>query len=306
MEGQDSRGPDGRAMLTVAVSSRALFHLEEANAVFEREGEVAFDAYMRDREAQTLEPGTAFPLVRKLLGLNRDGVNRVDVVLLSRNSPQAGLRVMASVQAHGLGIERAVFAQGTDRFRYARAVGADLFLSANGMDVEAAIRHGVAAATMIPRRAEESGSEQVRIAFDGDSVLFGGSADAMYHSLGMEKWREYEVTHAAVPLEAGPFKGVIERLHRIRASLTGDDKRLLRLALITARGAPAHERALRTLQAWGVAVDEAVFCGGLPKGPLALAYGADVLFDDVAGNIASAEGCDVTTGHVRHAPAIVA
>lgn len=288
-----------RAMLTVAVSSRALFHLEDANAVFESDGEHAFDTYMKEREQDTLEPGTAFPLVRKLLGLNKDGANRVDVVLLSRNSPQAGLRVMSSVQAYGLQIERAVFAQGSDRFRYARAVGADLFLSANGRDVEAAIRHGVAAATMIPRRSEESSSAQIRVAFDGDSVIFGGSADAMYRTLGMEKWREFEVANAAVPLEAGPFKGVIERLHRIRASLTGDDRQLMRLALITARGAPAHERALRTLRAWGIEIDEAVFAGGLPKGPLALAYGADVLFDDVVGNIDSAEGCNVITGHVR-------
>lgn len=287
------------AMLTVAVSSRALFMLEVENGVFEKDGEDAFNRYMLERENLLLQPGVAFELVRKLLGLNVGGVKRVEVVMLSRNSPAAGLRVMSSVRQHGLNIERAVFCRGGHRFQYVKALGADLFLSANSPDVSSAVQNGVAAASLFPGIGGlVDGDDQVRIAFDGDSVLFGSSGDRMFREVGREKWQQHEVDNAHIPLEAGPFKDVVERLHRIRESLGPIHGNMLKLALITARGAPAHERALKTLHSWGVDMDEAVYAAGMEKGPFVSAFKADVFFDDAIGNIESAARCNIAAGHV--------
>jgi len=301
-QGPIMAGRHHKAILTVAVSSRALFHLERENEIFEGPGGAAgFNRYMLDREAEVLDPGSAFPLVRKLLALNADGHKRVDVVLLSRNSPYAGLRVMRSVREYGLNIERAVFCQGANRFQYASAIGADLFLSVNAADVETALRNGVAAAAMLPSKTGERDDDiddSVRIAFDGDSVLFGSSGDEMYERDGMEAWCSFEVANARNPLEGGPFKAVLLKLHEVRASLPVAQQHRLRMALITARSAPAHERALLTLKSWGMEMDEAVFAAGMPKGPLARAFGADAFFDDAIRNVESANDCDIPSGHV--------
>lgn len=289
-------------MLTIAVSSRALFHIEDGDKVFREQGQEAFDAYMREKEHIPLRPGVAFGLVKKLLTLNTNAPNtprnRVEVVLLSRNSAEAGLRIMESLNHYELDIEKAVFCSGGDRFIYARALGAHVFLSANPNDVKAAVDHGVAAATMVPKEgAETSASLDVRIAFDGDSVLFSSESDETYRAHGLAVFRQEEVAKADIPLGAGPFKPFLEALFALQQQYPVGQCPL-KLALVTARGAKAAARVVRTLRSWGVFVNDTIFADGMPKGPLLKAFGADVFFDDTAKNVDSAEAHDIAGGHV--------
>jgi 5'-nucleotidase len=293
-----------RRILTIAVSSRSLFHIEDGNEIFEKEGQAAFNEYMRSKENVPLRPGPAFALVRKLLALNtvrgplpRD---RVEVVLLSRNSPDAGMRVMNSIAHYGLDIEAAVFSQGEDRFSYASALGAHLFLSASPVDVRNAIEHGIAAATMLPVEcSEEATDAEVRIAFDGDSVLFSDEADACYLANGLEAFRQHEVERANVPLGAGPFKAFLEALHELQKQFPEEDSPI-KVGLVTARGMPSHARVINTLRSWGIHLDQAIFCSGRPKGPLLKTFRADIFFDDTQKNIDSARSCDIPSGHVPY------
>lgn len=289
-------------MLTVAVSSRALFHIEDGDKVFRESGQDEFDAYMRTKEGVPLKRGVAFALVQKLLALNTNTVgsprNRVEVILLSRNSPDAGMRIMDSVHHYGLDIEKAVFCAGGNRFRYAKGMGAHLFLSANAADVKEAIDNGVAAATMLPREsAEVENDSAIKIAFDGDSVLFSSEADDVYRTRGLDAFREQELEMAAVPLGAGPFKLFLDALCAIQREFPRGESPL-KLALVTARGMPAHARVIHTLRSWGVVLDEAIFAGGASKGPLLQAFGADVFFDDTVKNVDSAQLHDIMSGHV--------
>lgn len=285
--------------LVCAVSSRALFNLEDGNRIYEAEGPEAFDAYMRKNEKKPLRPGVAYNLVKKLLSLNTPGVERdkVEVVLLSRNSPEAGLRVMHSIRHHSLDIERAVFTQGTERFRYAKALGTHLFLSANAAEVKAALHSGIAAATIMPNSAAlHSHEHEVRFAFDGDAVLFSDEAERINLQDGLEAFQKSEQENASSPLAAGPFKPVLEALHDIQATYPVNSSPL-KVALVTARGIPAHERVLRTLRNWNIRVDEAVFCAGMNKGPFLEAFGADFFFDDAQHNVDYASA-HVPSGHV--------
>lgn len=289
-------------MLTIAVSSRSLFHIEDGNHIFETQGQAAFDAYMREKENIPLRPGAAFPLVQKLLALNNlrspSEPKGVEVVMLSRNSPDAGMRAMNSVHHYGLDIERAVFSCGADRFKYAKALGAHLFLSANAADVKNAVDHGIAAATLVPRESLDSQIDNtVRIAFDGDSVLFSDEADECYRRDGLLAFRQNEVDKADIPLGAGPFKSLLQELHNLQKTLPREGSPL-RVALVTARGMPAHARVLHTLRSWGIHLDEAIFAAGAPKGQLLKAFGADIFFDDTQKNISSALEHDVLSGHV--------
>ncbi|MCC5610590.1 5'-nucleotidase [Nostoc sp. CHAB 5834] len=289
-------------MLTIAVSSRALFQLEDSNDVFVNEGQDAFNKYMRDKEHTPLRKGTAFSLVRKLLNLNTPGGKRdkVEVVLLSRNSPDAGMRVMNSIQHYGLDIERAVFSQGHDRFKYAKALGAHLFLSAFAPDVKNAINQGIAAATMLPTKKEDDPSDNsIRIAFDGDSVLFSSEADDCYRANGLDAFRQNEIENCQIPLGPGPFKVFLEELHRLQVMFPLEMSPI-RVALVTARGLPAHGRVLHTLRSWDIRIDEGIFAGGTPKGPLLEAFAADIFFDDMVKNIDSAVTHNIPSAHVPY------
>ena len=285
--------------VTIAVSSRALFHMEAENAVWEASGQAGFDALMRKRESEPLPPGSAFQLVRKLLSLNTRGeVDQVEVILLSRNSPAAGRRIMLSAAAHGLNIRKAAFTGGTDRFRYAGATGVDLFLSAHRDDVASAAAHGIAAATLVPRATGEAEDSVIRIAFDGDCVVFDGKSDAAFRAGGINGFIEHEARNAHLPLDEGPFKQFLSKLSLLRAQCHSGAGERIRLGLVTARSAHAHERVVRTLELWGIRFDEAVFADGLAKGPLFKAFRADIAFDDSQYNIDSADSCDVVGGHV--------
>ena len=286
----------------VAISSRALFDLRESHQVFVEQGVDAYCRYQIEHENEPLKPGTAFPLVRKLLNLNALGQprERVEVVLLSRNSADTGLRVFNSIQEHELPISRAAFTSGHSPFRYVEPFGADVFLSSDPNDVASTLEAGYAAATMLPSgaRVSEDEPEQLCIAFDGDAVVFSDEAEQVYKQKGLIEFSRHEVEAARKPLPGGPFRNVLASLHRIQAEFPADQSPI-RTAIVTARAAPAHERVIRTLRAWNIRIDEAVFLGGLPKGEFLRTFGADIFFDDQHGHCESASE-HVPTGHVPH------
>ena len=291
-----------RPKLVVAISSRALFDLDASHKVFEEQGVDAYCAFQVAHEEDVLEPGVAFPLVNKLLKLNQQygEAAEVEVILLSRNSADTGLRIFNSIAHHGLDITRAAFTGGQNPYRYASAMGAHLFLSANPDDVRDALDAGMAAAVIIPSagRLGNQGSEQLRIAFDGDAVLFSDEAERIYKQQGLEAFAESERAAARTPLSGGPFKAFLAALHSIQDAAPAEHPPI-RTALITARAAPAHERVIRTLRAWEIRIDEALFLGGRDKGDFLKAFGADIFFDDQEGHCLSASR-HVPTGHVPH------
>lgn len=294
--------PEPVAFLTVAITTRALFLMEDSHAVFERDGIKAFAEYQRKHEDDVLPPGIAFPLVRKLLALNQDApadAPRVEVILLSRNSSDTGLRVFNSIQHYGLTIRRATFTSGAPVWPYIKPFGAQLFLSANPESVRQALDAGVASATILPARASESARRQLRIAFDGDAVIFGDESERISREQGVEAFGDHERKLARMPLSGGPFRDFLAALHDLQAAFPAGDDAPIRTALVTARSAPAHERVIRTLREWDVRLDEALFLGGREKGPFLEAFGADIFFDDSPHNIDSARR-HVAAGHVPH------
>ncbi|MCH7343259.1 5'-nucleotidase [Pelomonas sp. CA6] len=285
---------DGR--LVVAISSRALFDFEEENQVFEASDDRAYMQLQQQRLDHPAKPGVAFSLVNKLLGFSAPEP-QVEVVVLSRNDPISGLRVFRSAQHYGLPIERGVFTRGTNPWRYLRPLKAQLFLSANEADVRSALAAGVAAARVFPESARASSAHpfELRIAFDGDAVLFSDEAEQVYQRDGLDAFRDHESARARTPLPPGPFKPVLEALQRLQQQTQGQMK--LRTALVTARSAPAHERAIRTLMDWHIEVDEAMFLGGLAKGEFLREFEPDFFFDDQAGHVMGAAP-HVPSGHV--------
>jgi 5'-nucleotidase len=304
--------------MVVAITARALFDLEESHGLFQRKGIEAYSEYQRSREDDVLEPGIAFPLVRKLLALNRDSSKEaphVEVILLSRNSADTGLRIFNSIQHHGLDIRRATFTSGAEVWPYIRPFGAQLFLSANPDSVRRALEADVAAATILPAKDPEteksahgcagsreglaSSHDQLRIAFDGDAVIFSDESERVSREQGVEAFGLHERDRAREPLSGGPFRGFLDALHRLQAAFPAGEGAPIRTALVTARSAPAHERVIRTLREWGVRLDEALFLGGRDKGPFLQAFGADIFFDDSLHNIDSARQY-IAAGHVPH------
>ena len=283
--------------LIVAISSRTLFDLDESNAVFEQHGIDAYAKYQIDHENEVLKPGSAFNLVKKFLSLNQHGA-LVEIILLSRNSADTGLRIFNSIQHYKLDITRAAFTSGESPYRYVSAFKSHLFLSANPTDVTHALAEGCAAATLLPASASDNHSAQLRIAFDGDSVLFSDEAERVYQEQGLAAFAESEKLAAYKPLPGGPFKGFLAALQQIQNRFVPETCPI-RTALITARSAPAHERVIRTLRAWDIRIDQALFLGGLDKGSFLNAFGADIFFDDQQGHCESAAK-HVATGHVPH------
>ena len=290
--------------LVIAISSRALFDLAESHRIYEEEGIDAYCRYQIEHEDTPLAPGVAFRLVRKLLSLNAGGDNtRVEIILLSRNSADTGLRVFNSIEHYGLAITRAAFTGGEQPWRYVAPFGAQLFLSADADDVVQALNNGHAAATILPTAEPDDGPEgdgdaQVRIAFDGDAVLFADVAERVYRQQGLSGFAASERAQARDPLPGGPFKDFLAALHRLQAEFPADASPI-RTALVTARGAPAHERVIRTLRNWSIRIDEALFLGGLTKAEFLNAFGADIFFDDQQGHCEVARH-HVATGHVPH------
>ena len=283
--------------LVVAISSRALFDFEEENRFFEQSDDRAYMKLQLERLEQPAKPGVAFSLVKKLLAFNQGEAPQVEVVILSRNDPVSGMRVFRSAQHYGLPIQRGSFTRGQPPWRYLKPLNANLFLSAHLSDVRAALDAGVPAAQVYPHSAHASVAHpnEVRIAFDGDAVLFSDEAEQVFASQGLSAFQAHERDKATLPLSAGPFKPLLAALHRLQRA--GTPSMRIRTALVTARSAPAHERAIRTLMDWDIEVDEAMFLGGLDKGAFLREFEPDFFFDDQTGHIESAAQ-HVPAGHV--------
>jgi 5'-nucleotidase len=283
--------------LVVAISSRALFDFEEENAIFESGDPAAYMKLQLERLDRPAKPGIAFSLIKKLLAFNDDKVQRVEVVILSRNDPVSGMRVFRSGEANDVKLVRGVFTQGRSPFRYLRPLGAKLFLSANADDVREALNAGFPAARVLTESmlASSNYPDEVRIAFDGDAVIFSDEAEQVFQRDGLDAFQRHELSHAMQPLRAGPFKPFLAALHQLQQA--GTTPMRIRTALVTARSAPAHERAIRTLMAWNIRVDEAMFLGGLAKGEFLREFEPDFFFDDQTGHIENAAP-HVPAGHV--------
>ncbi|GKS84919.1 5'-nucleotidase [Acidovorax sp. SUPP1855] len=286
--------------LVVAISSRALFDFEEENRLFDPLQPQTYMQLQLDRLDTPARPGVAFSLVKKLLAFNEPGHQRVEVVVLSRNDPVSGMRIFRSASAAHVPLERGVFTQGRDPFRYLRPLGAHLFLSANEADVRQALQLGYPAARVLTEsvQASHANPHEVRIAFDGDAVLFSDEAERVYQAQGLAAFQRHETDKAAQPLPDGPFKPLLAALHRLQQAAGSSSGMRLRTALVTARSAPAHERAIQTLMNWNIAVDEAMFLGGLDKGGFLREFEPDFFFDDQTGHVTSAAR-HVPSGHVN-------
>ncbi|TFY97345.1 5'-nucleotidase [Ramlibacter rhizophilus] len=283
--------------LVVAISSRALFDFEEENRLFESGDPGAYMALQLQRLELPARPGIAFSLIRKLLAFNEPAAQRVEVVILSRNDPVSGMRIFRSGAANQIKLERGVFTQGRPPFRYLRPLGAHLFLSANAEDVREALNAGFPAARVLTESvlAGTNYPGEVRIAFDGDAVLFSDEAEQVFQAQGLDAFQQHELSKATQPLPEGPFKPLLAALHRLQQAGTPAMK--IRTALVTARSAPAHERAIRTLMNWNIHIDEAMFLGGLPKGEFLREFEPDFFFDDQTGHVNHAAQ-HVPAGHV--------
>ncbi len=283
--------------LVVAISSRALFDFEEENLVFEQANDKAYMQLQLSRLDTPAKPGVAFSLVKKLLAFNEHAKNSTEVVILSRNDPVSGMRVFRSAQHYGLAIERGSFTRGQPPWRYLKPLSANLFLSTHTSDVRAALEAQVPAAQVYPHSAHASDAHphEVRIAFDGDAVLFSDEAEQVFQKEGLNAFQQHEKALAGQPMSAGPFKPLLQALHHLQS--LGTPQMKIRTALVTARSAPAHERAIRTLMNWNIEVDEAMFLGGLDKSGFLREFEPDFFFDDQTGHIESASK-HVPSGHV--------
>ncbi|MBT3966558.1 MAG: 5'-nucleotidase [Gammaproteobacteria bacterium] len=284
--------------LIIGISSRALFNLDESHKIYEKKGVEAYSRHQMEKEDITLEPGHAFPLVKKLLALKKDDIPLVEVVLISKNSSDTGLRVFKSIEKHSLNIARASFSGGGSSYSYLSPFGCNLFLSNDAIDVRSALEAGEAAAQMLNTGTCNQDNHQIRIAFDGDAVLFSDKSERIFKEYGLEAFQTHEKESKHDPMQGGPFKGFLAALHEIQ-SLFPADESPIRTALVTARAAPAHERVINTLRSWDIRIDESLFLGGLPKGDFLRAFSADIFFDDQKKHVENAAP-DVTSGHVIH------
>jgi len=289
-----------KSRLIIGISSRALFNLDESHEIYIKDGLKSYEDYQIENEDNTLEPGEAFSLVKKILKINELYKNndRVEVILLSRNTSDTGLRIRNSIEAHNLNISRAAFCGGESPHRYVKDFGVHLFLSSSIEDVKLAIKSDVAAATIISRTTEnqkESKSDLLKIAFDGDAVIFSDDSERIYHEKGLQAFIENEAK-AKTNLKEGPFKSFLVELNKIQNDFEINECPI-RTALVTARSAPSDKRVIKTLREWGVRIDESLFLGGMSKNYFLESFDADIFFDDQKKHIMGAIE-KTTSGHV--------
>ncbi len=291
--------------LVIAVSASALFDLEASDEVFRNRGEEAYRAYMREKADESLQPGRAFWFVQRFLSLNSgyaEGQGPVEVILLSRNDPEAGLRIFKSIRERGLGIARAAFLDGRTPYPYIKAFGASLFLSANPADVKEAVDAGLPAGLILSSGFGDDGEDELRVAFDFDGVVADDQSERLYRSAGgLSGFVDSELANASKPLDPGPMQEFFSRLaklqfERSRSGAVGGTR--IRTAIITARNAPAHERVVNTLKSWGIFVDEIFFLGGIEKRRILEVYRPHLFFDDQETHL---EGADLMAACV-HVP----
>ncbi len=300
--------------LIIGTSSSALFNLAKSDEIFRKKGLEAYEMHQVKHEEKALKPGYGFNLIKKILVINEQIMKQhsllkplIEVVLLSRNSANTGLRVFNAIEAHGLNITRAAFCGGNSPATYAKPFGCHLFLSANAADVNSFIEKKVGAATIYGEENTSHNSPNLNIAFDGDAVLFSDAAEKINEKHGVKKFGKSEKESANTPLDPGPFKPFLEALSSIQQNYLNEDKGAkktkysslrIRTALVTARSAPAHERVILTLRKWGVHLDECIFLGGQDKGEFLKSFNADIFFDDKWDNCESAFKNGTPSGHV--------
>jgi 5'-nucleotidase len=289
------------AQLVIGIATRALFDLEEENRIFEERGVEAYTRLQVENERVPLKPGTGFALVRGLLHINALlGEPVVEVVILSRNSAETGLRTAHSIHALDLPITRAAFTRGRPAHHYLEAFSCDLFLSAHDEDVLEALKAGVPAARILPVAAGHDGAPgEVRIAFDGDAVLFGPESQDRYDREGLEVFQAHEARHADVPMAAGPFLGFLQALCRLQQRFP-PEACPIRTGLITARDAVSHQRVVRTLRALEVRIDEAFFLGGVAKERILKAWKPHIFFNDQMAHVGPASKVGPAAQVPRH------
>ena len=273
--------------LVIGVSSRALFDLSRENEIFESKGLEAYCQYQLEHENDVLQPGTGFALIEAILRINgiEPGVRRTEVVIISRNSADTSLRISNSIDHYRLDITRAAFTGGEPVAKYLNAFDVDLFLSATEEDVQAAVDSNVAAGLIYdgPGRDSTDPLEQIRIAFDGDAVLFSKESEMIYQQQGLEAFIAHEKQNARQPLPEGPFAKLLKTLSFLQFDLdrkSTHGRTPIRTALVTARNSPAHERVIRTLRTWNVRIDETFFLGGVPKHKILESFSPHIFFDD--------------------------
>jgi 5'-nucleotidase len=290
--------------LVIGISSRALFNLERENQIYEQHGVDAYAAFQREHENDPLQPGSAFPLVKALLHLNRlmpEDQRLIEVVVISRNTPDTGLRAFNAIEEHGLDISRAAFTGGAPVMTpYINAFEVDLFLSRSPDDVQLAVNSGVAAAQLVDLPADFSApTDQIRIAFDGDAVLFDPESEEYFQQHGLEKFLEREKRLRGQPMGRGPFAKLLIMLSELQQRFPAESCPI-RIAIVTARNSPAHARVVHTLRNWNVSVNEAFFLGGVPKAKVLQAFGAHMFFDDQDTHVQAAASV-VPAGKVPYA-----
>lgn len=276
--------------LVVGIASSALFDLTESDAIFREHGEEGYRDYQEKHRDDELRPGVAFPFIRRLLSLNSLSTADdplVEVIVLSRNDPDTGLRVMRSIASHGLPISRAIFRQGRSPYNFMPALNMSLFLSANGQDVRGAVSSGLAAGHVLGAPHEDdSDDDDLRISFDFDGVLAGDESEQVFQTGGIEEFRAHETRNAAIPHDAGPLKEFLAGVNRIQQREEEERRRnpdyriRLHVSIVTARNAPAHERAVTSLKGWGLRVNDAFFLGGIDKGEIMKILRPHIFFDD--------------------------
>ncbi|MFZ4529251.1 MAG: 5'-nucleotidase [Undibacterium curvum] len=288
-------------LLVIGISSRALFDLEAEDEIFREQGLDAFRSHQLRNENKVLNPGAGFALVKALLKLNAlvPEQRMVEVVVMSRNSSETSLRIFNSIEHYGLDISRAALTGGAPLSPYLKAFNVSLFLSLHEDDVQAAINSGVASAMLYPMPPNAADMEQIRIAFDGDAVIFSDESERIYQQHGVEAFEQHERENAKKPLPEGPFARLLVALSYLQNQFRTPDGRAfpIRTALVTARSSPAHERVIRTLRAWNIAIDETFFMGGVNKSEVLAAFKPHMFFDDQHGHCIKASDF-VPTGRV--------
>lgn len=295
--------------LVIATSSSALFDLSKSDSIFRKQGVDAYAEYQKKNEDKCLDPGYGFKLISKILSINKQIMTKfnldrpvIEVILLSRNSADTGLRVFNSIREHKLDITRAAFCSGLSPVTYGKTFNCQLFLSKNQGDVNEFISNGLGAATIYASTESESNNDALHIAFDGDAVIFNDASEKINEKKGLKAFQRNEKKHAKKPLDPGPFQPFLTALSYIQKNYINledeEDNLSIKTALFTARSAPAHERVILTLREWGVHLDNCVFMGGQDKGPFLKEFQADIFFDDKVENIRSASNNNTTGGHV--------
>ena len=270
--------------LKIAVTTRALFKLEDENRIYEEQGTEVYEKYQISKEKDILEKGAAYSLIKALLSINdiEETRDQVEVIIITRNNANTGIRVFNSLEHYQLPITRGCFSGGAELTPYLEALNVDLFLTANERDAQKAIDAGIPAAVLLTNNIPDYKSaytNKIRISFDGDAVIFAEDSELIYKQEGMEKFKKNEAQHANDPMREGPFAKFLKVIGKLQQAL-GDNKDFIRTALITARNAPSHERVIKTLREWDVRIDEMFFLGGISKTPILKAFGAQIFFDD--------------------------